>query len=264
MIFFTGFRACAQFCFRRPANAATSLSVMLAALVPMCAIAQDPNADPRVPFLYSSDLQVTMVQSLEKKGKPPVILSVEKLGLHGNEGYDLNKTLRPDLFPYGPPEDGDRNLLFGNGEVKEENAKDKSWVKYKCAKSDFVDWLSYVYSGAYFWVGIGQIALQNPAGFIVTDGSDSTTYVMKQTGPRADGLRDPDAENFYKSVTLSKKPPIRLIEVLVNAKPLGPGDTLLSIKFSYGPPNSPDANSLKPPSFIKEIANPLQSREVYP
>jgi hypothetical protein len=234
---------------------------LLATLAPLSAFAGEGGDSPAIPFVKSADIDIVIVTSLEKKDQSPVVISVEQIGFHHDKGYDLRKTIRPDLMPGAPPDGGDRNLLFKNGEVREENVKDGTWVKYRCDKPAFLDWLSYNYFAAGFWQDIGQQAVQKPDAFIVTHGPSANTYVTK---PKLG-----DVWKLVRSITLSNTPPILLQEVKANTRetndrPPRPDDPVLSFKFSYGKQGSRDADSLKPPPAIKQIENPLPAREVYP
>jgi hypothetical protein len=188
-----------------------------------------PNDLPVIMFDNSSDLQVTITYSLAVKRKTPIDFAVARLGFHENKGYDYTEIVKPNLVPSGPDWGADNNLFFENGEVKEENIKDKSWVKYQCDKQTLLNWLNYVESGAGLIVGIAQYALQHPGDFTVTESVGATVFKPK-AGVSLGGM-----ENLFESVGIRKAPPRLLREIVIRPDPpIEPREPALLERYSYG------------------------------
>jgi len=213
-------------------------------------------------FNPSSNLQITATESLVIEGKPPVDFAVVQFGFHGDKGYDYANILRPDLFPSGISAALAQNLFYENGEVKEQSAKDKSWVKYPCDKNTFLGWLDYHYNCAGIIIGMAQYALQHPANYTVTDRGNVNVFV-----PRLDTFPDQDTRQMagmFKSMTFNKTPPI-LLQEMVMEDGADPGHPAVRFRFTYGVANFDGENAFNPPLllFIKEVPNPLKDRMVF-
>jgi hypothetical protein len=214
--------------------------------------AATPPLDPW--FGGQSPVQVTVTESREDPGKPPVVIEIEQLTMRGDKASICNRLVRPDLIPEDLREDPTTNLFFENGMVMEQNLNDKSWVKYKCTRSQFVEYLIYCYTGAGMYLDLAQAAVQDKGRvhFTSTESNGSLTFEP----PKG----DPDLEAF-KSITVRKALPLQFQEVAWFDKP---AKYLLRFKYTYDSPDLPDTYPVKPPAISKEIPNPLASRMVYP
>jgi hypothetical protein len=224
---------------------------------PLATPAPTPDVPPMSMFQSASNLQITTTLALLVDGKPAVEYTVVYDGFQGDKGYDYSEALRPDPDPGKGDERDDVNLFYENGEVKEENAKDHSWVRYPCDKDMFMNWLNYRYSGAGIIMGVAQYVLQHPEKFTVTDNGSTVTYRPKmETSP------DPDI-TVFKSLTFNKTPPILLQEIVLRSQS-DPQHSSTRMRFSYSVANFDYGDAFNPPVYVKKVPDRMKARFVWP
>ena len=229
----------------------------LAANTPSAAPPPFEKADPW--FEGQAPVQVTLTVSHVDPGQSPVAIEISQFTMRGEKGSVCTQVVRPDLLSKDEKDDNHGNLFFENGTVVEQQPDGKTWVKYKCTREQFLEYLTYCYTGAGLFQGFAQAAVQDEknAFFTSADTGSSVTYVPKKGIPDLAPLA---------SLTVRKKKPLQWQEFVF--RPLAfrgdkPVKYLMQFKFSY---DSPDLNLYprSPPVVSREIPNPLPSRMVYP
>jgi len=202
-------------------------------------------------FSGQSQFRVTVTVSSQKAGGQPVAFAIQELAIHDHKAYIYSQILRPDLVPKDGNEQNERSLFYENGEVKEENLKDKTWVKYKCTESEFVDYLDYA-TGLWMFGDFAKDALINQAKYSKIEAKDTITFKPVKVNP----------EFPVEIVSIWKGSPVRLAGIMFSPTIVQP--LSLSFQYDYNSKNLIGNNPDKPPESVREIANPLKQRMVYP
>jgi hypothetical protein len=216
------------------------------------AAADDWDATPaRAPFSGQSQFRVTETESSQKPGGQPVAFAIQELAIQDHKAYIYSQILRPDLIPKDGSEQYERSLFYENGEVKEENLNGKTWVKYKCTESEFVDYLNYV-TGLWLFGEFAKDASINQAKYSKIEAKDTITFKPLKVNP----------EFPVESVSIWKGSPARLAGIMWSPTMVQPLSS--SFRFDYNSKSLIGNNPDKPPATVKEIPNPLKQRMVYP
>ncbi len=208
-------------------------------------LAPDPVFQNHMP------LTVTETEFVAYSGKAPVVCSITQLAMQKNGAYIFCKVIRPDLMrDQSDPNAAPKNQFFKDGQVFEQDVKDKSWVKYRCGDAAFVNHMNNDYTACGLLLILADHAWRTRSDFSVVESGGAITFTVRKDSESARTFAG------YPTLTLRNKLPVHLL-AMETQDVANPNNPIRRTAFTYDSPSIIDKDFRKPTVVSKEIPNPL-------